>query len=71
MARIRIPSPDIPPIEMDPDTKQFRWSADWYDVLKGLERLRLIDLADITTAAPADTNTVRYSAASSKWNFGA
>jgi hypothetical protein len=67
MARIRIPPPDVPAI--DPATG--RWVQDWYDVLKALERLRLIDLADVTTAAPADTNTVRYSASSSKWNFGA
>ncbi|WP_143279124.1 hypothetical protein [Bradyrhizobium sp. C9] len=71
MARVRIPPVDVPPIEIDPVTKQFRWTADWYDVLKALERLRLIDLADVTTAVPADTNTVRYSASSSKWNFGA
>lgn len=71
MARIRIPPPDVAPIEIDPETKKFRWNSDWYDVLKNLERLRLIDLADVTTAAPADTNTVRYSASSSKWNFGA
>jgi hypothetical protein len=40
MARIRIPPPDVPAI--DPATG--RWTQDWYDVLKGLERLGLLDL---------------------------
>jgi hypothetical protein len=40
MARIRIPPPDVPAI----DLATGRWTQDWYDVLKGLERLGLLDL---------------------------
>ncbi|MCS3692011.1 hypothetical protein ABIF07_001073 [Bradyrhizobium elkanii] len=67
MARIRIPPPDVPAI--DPATGLF--NRDWYDVLKALERLRVQDLSDVTTSNPADTNTIRYSAAGKVWNFGA
>lgn len=66
MARIRIPPPDVRPIGPDG-----LWTKDWYDVLKGLERVGLLDLADVSTTAPADTNTVRWSAAQKKFNFGA
>jgi hypothetical protein len=39
--------------------------------IKALERLGLLDLYDVTTSAPADTNTVRWSASAKKFNFGA
>jgi hypothetical protein len=65
--RIQIPPIDVAPI--DPKTGQ--WTADYYDIIKGLERLGLLDLADVTRTAPADTNTVRWSAAQGKFIFGA
>lgn len=67
MSRIRIPPIDVPAI--DPITG--KWTIDYYDIIKGLERLGLLDLADVTTTAPADTNTVRWSAAQKKFNYGA
>lgn len=63
MARIRIPPPDVPAI--DPATGCL--VADWYDVLKGIERLGLLDLADVSTTAPTDTQTLRWNAASKKF----
>jgi hypothetical protein len=67
MARIRIPPIDVPAI----DLATGRFVADWFDVIKGLEKLGLLDLADVTTTAPADTNTVRWSSAQKKFNYGA
>lgn len=61
MGRIRIPPPDISPIEVDPLTKRLRWTSDWYDVLKGLERLGLLDLADVSTTAPTNGQVLIYS----------
>lgn len=42
MAKFKLPPPDIAPI--DPQTGN--WSADYYDLMKGLERVGLPDLAD-------------------------
>lgn len=66
MARIRIPPPDVPAI--DPNTG--RWTDTWYDVIKGLERLGALDLFDVN-AAPTDTQTLRWNAATSKFIPGA
>lgn len=56
MARIRIPPPDVPAI--DPATG--KWTADWYDVMKGLERLGLLDLADVAASAPTNGQVMIY-----------
>jgi hypothetical protein len=65
--RIRIPPIDVPAI----DVNTGKFVIDWYDAIKALEKLGLLDLADVTTTAPADTNTVRWSAAQKKFNYGA
>jgi hypothetical protein len=65
--RVRIPPIDVPAI----DLKTGKFVIDWYDAIKALEKLGLLDLADVTTTAPADTNTVRWSAAQKKFNYGA
>jgi hypothetical protein len=49
--RVSIPPNDVPVI--DPDTGIM--TVAWYDVLKSLEGLRLIDLADVPQAAPTVT----------------
>lgn len=67
MARVRIPPQDVPAIDLTTG----RLNIDWYDAIKALEKLGLLDLADVTTTAPADTNTVRWSAAQKKFNYGA
>lgn len=71
MARIRIPPADIAPIEIDPATKRFRWTADWYDVLKSLERIGMLDLADVATTAPANTQVLIWNSTTGKWTPGA
>jgi hypothetical protein len=50
MSRIRIPPPDVAPI----DPKTGLWTQDWYDVMKDLERVGLLDLADVSTTAPTN-----------------
>jgi hypothetical protein len=65
--RVRIPPIDVPAI----DVNTGKFVIDWYDAIKALEKLGLLDLADVTTTAPADTNTVRWSAAQKKFNYGA
>jgi hypothetical protein len=63
MSRIRIPPPDVPAI--DPATG--KWTRDYYDIIKGLERLGLLDLADVATTAPTNGQVMIYS--SSNKNF--
>lgn len=66
MAKIRLPPPDVQVI--DPRTGQF--TADYYDFFKGLERLQIVDLADVSTTAPTDTQTLKYVAATKLWTPG-
>lgn len=56
MGRVRIPPPDVPAI--DPATG--KWTADYYDIIKGLERLGLLDLADVSTTAPTNGQVMIY-----------
>lgn len=67
MARIRIPPPDVPAI----DTATGRWTQDWYDVLKGLERLGMLDLFDVSTTAPTNGQVLIYSSANKNFAPGA
>jgi hypothetical protein len=60
MARIRIPPPDVPAI--DPATGRF--TRDWYDVLKGLERLGLLDLAGVVGGTPSNGQLLAYQSGS-------
>ncbi|MCK1465771.1 hypothetical protein IVB34_47685 [Bradyrhizobium sp. 2] len=65
--RIRIPPIDVAAI--DPATGRF--VADWYDVIKGLEKLGLLDLADVSTTAPANGQVLIYSSANKNFAPGA
>jgi hypothetical protein len=65
--RVRIPPIDVPAI----DLKTGKFVIDWYDAIKALEKLGLLDLADVSTTAPSRTNTVRWSAANKKFAPGA
>lgn len=67
MARIRIPPIDVAAI--DPATGRF--VADWYDVIKGLEKLGLLDLADVSTTAPTNGQVLIYSSANKNFAPGA
>jgi hypothetical protein len=67
MARIRIPPPDIAAI--DPATGRF--TQDWYDVLKGLERLGVLDLFDVSTTAPANLQVMIWNSTTGKFAPGA
>lgn len=67
MARFRIPPSDIPAV--DPQTGLF--TQDWYDTLKALERLGLLDLFDVSTTAPANLQVMIWNSASGKFIPGA
>ncbi len=67
MARIKIPPPDVAPI----DPKTGRWTQEYYDVIKGLERLGLLDLFDVSTATPANGQVLIYSSATKNFAPGA
>lgn len=57
MAKVRIPPPDIPAI----DPASGRWTEPYYDIIKGLERLGFLDLADTspqTVAALSSAGTM-------------
>jgi hypothetical protein len=66
MAKIRIPPPDVPAI--DPATG--KWTTDYYDIIKGLERLRFFDLADVSITPPTDGQVPVYSGSSKLWTPG-
>jgi hypothetical protein len=69
--RVRIPPADVAPIEIDPVTKRFRWTVDWYDALKNLEKLGLLDLADVTTTTPANGDVLIYDSTNKNFAPGA
>jgi hypothetical protein len=55
----------IPPIDVPPiDLRTGRWTADWYDYIKGL---KLTDLADVSPVAPADGQVMIWNAAQNRW----
>jgi hypothetical protein len=66
--RIRIPPQDVPAI--DPATGKF--TVDWYDTLKALEKVGLIDLADFDSSTAATNGQVPvFNSTSGKWKPGA
>lgn len=68
MAKFRLPPPDVPAI--DPVTGN--WTADYYDLFKGLERLGLLDLADVNNATPpTNLQVLIWNAATGKFIPGA
>lgn len=66
MAKFRLPPPDVPVI--DPQTGRF--TDDYYDLFKGLERLGFLDLADVSTTAPLNNQVPIWNSATSKLTFG-
>ncbi len=67
MARVRIPPIDVQAI--DPRTGCF--VPDWWDVLKRLETLGLLDLADVSTTAPTNTQVLIYNSTNKNFAPGA
>lgn len=65
--KIRIPPPDVAPI--DPNTGL--WTSDWYDVMKGLERLGVLDLFDVSPTAPTNTQVMIWNSTTGKFTPGA
>lgn len=65
--RVKLPPPDVVPI--DPKTGQ--WVPDYYDFFKNLERLRIVDLADVSTTAPTNGQVLIYVTADKLWEPGA
>lgn len=67
MARIKIPPPDVPAI--DPATG--KWTDDYYDIIKGLERLGLLDLFDVSRTTPSNGQVLIYNSANKDFEPGA
>lgn len=64
--KVRIPTQDVPVI--DPSTGLM--SVDWYDALKNLEKLGLLDLADVpNTTTPTNGQQPTWNTATSKWTW--
>lgn len=64
--RLKIPPPDVPVI----DLATGKFTIDYYDFFKNLERLQIVDLADVSTTAPTDTQVLKYVAATKLWTPG-
>lgn len=68
MAKIRIPPPDVAPI----DPKTGLWTNDWYDVVKALERLGVLDLLDVDNSTPpTNTQVLIWNSTTGKFTPGA
>lgn len=67
MARIRIPPIDVAAIDLSTG----RFVADWYDVIKALEKLGLLDLADVSTTPPANGQVMIYNSTNKNFAPGA
>jgi hypothetical protein len=67
MARVRIPPIDVPAI----DLKTGKFVIDWYDAIKALEKLGLLDLADVSTTAPANGQVMIYNSTNKNFAPGA
>lgn len=65
--KIKLPPQDVQAI--DPKTGLF--TTDWYDVLKGLERLGLLDLFDVSSTAPTNGQVLIYSSTNKNFAPGA
>jgi hypothetical protein len=65
--RIKIPPQDVAAI----DLATGRFTIDWYDAIKALEKLGLLDLADVSTTPPANTQVLTWNSTTSKWTPGA
>jgi hypothetical protein len=63
MAKFRMPPPDV--VIIDPKTG--RLTPNGYDLFKGLERLGLVDLADVSADAPANGQIPVFSSVSGQW----
>lgn len=66
MAKMHLPPPDVQVI--DPRTGRF--TADYYDFFKGLEKLRFFDLADVSTTAPTNGQVAIYNSTTGLWTPG-
>lgn len=64
--RVRIPPIDVPAI--DPATG--KWTVDYYDIIKGLERLGVLDLADVSPTAPTNTQVLVWNSTTKLWTPG-
>jgi hypothetical protein len=66
MAKFRMHPPDVQII----DPKTGRFTQDGYDLFKGLERLGLIDLADVDPTAPSNGQVPVFNSTTGLWKAG-
>jgi hypothetical protein len=74
MAKFKMLPPDVPVLEIDQATGKFtgRLSSDFYDLMKGLERLGVLDMFDVNnTTPPTNLQVLIFNAASGKFIPGA
>lgn len=64
--KIKIPPPDVPAI----DLVTGRWTRDYYDIMKGIEKLGLLDLFDVS-GAPTNGQVLVFNATTGKFAPGA
>ncbi|MCK1430902.1 hypothetical protein [Bradyrhizobium sp. 87] len=65
--KVRIPPQDVPAIDLATGL----FTIDWYDAIKALEKLGLLDLADVSTTAPSNGQVLIYSSANKNFAPGA
>jgi hypothetical protein len=65
MSKVRIPLQDVPVV--DPSTGII--NKDWYDALKKIETLGLLDMADVPTTIPTNGQKPTWNTATLKWTW--
>jgi len=65
--KFKMPPPDVPLF----DPKTGLCTETGYDLFKGLERLGFLDLADVATTAPTNTQVPIWNSTTGKLTFGA
>jgi hypothetical protein len=65
MARVPIPSPDVPFLNADGTV-----ARPWFEFLTAVDLLRIQDLAEFAQGVtPSGDDTIRYSAIDKNWKF--
>lgn len=58
-----MPSPDVPIV----DITTGKMTTPWFDYLASRDKLKLTELSDVSTTAPANGQVAVWVAATSKW----
>lgn len=65
MAKFRIPTPDVPVVDLETGLM----TNDWFDAFKRAETLGLLDMADVPATIPTNGQKPTWNTATLKWTW--